>query len=131
LRLDGGLAIPGRSLLAFGANGGLLAAAGGGSTIRVLNPLSADAARSAFLRGHSNSVLALAISPDGQKLASGSNDGTVRLWDLGRVGELPVLREGRGPVAFRSGNRYTRHRALRRARLRSLTTALSARSAST
>lgn len=33
------------------------------------------------LRGHANAVWSVAWSPDGQRLASGSKDGTVRLWD--------------------------------------------------
>ncbi|MBW4615616.1 MAG: serine/threonine protein kinase [Desmonostoc vinosum HA7617-LM4] len=34
------------------------------------------------LRGHSSMVQAIAISPDGQIIASGSNDYTIRLWQL-------------------------------------------------
>lgn len=34
------------------------------------------------LAGHSNWVCAVAISPDGQTLASGSSDNTVKLWNL-------------------------------------------------
>lgn len=32
--------------------------------------------------GHTEAVLSVAFSPDGQQLASGSGDTTVRLWDL-------------------------------------------------
>ena len=35
-----------------------------------------------FLEGHNDSVWILAFSKDGQNLASGSLDGTVRLWDI-------------------------------------------------
>ncbi|WP_138499488.1 serine/threonine-protein kinase [Nostoc sp. PA-18-2419] len=35
------------------------------------------------LKGHSSMVHAIAISPDGQFLASGSNDKTIKLWQLG------------------------------------------------
>ena len=34
---------------------------------------------------HTGEVLCLAISPDGRRLAAGSWDRTVKVWDLGRV----------------------------------------------
>jgi WD40 repeat protein len=34
------------------------------------------------LQGHTNSVVAVAFSPDGHTLASGAADNTVQLWDL-------------------------------------------------
>ena len=36
----------------------------------------------ALLTGHMDNVLSVAFSPDGQTLASGSRDGTVRLWEV-------------------------------------------------
>ena len=42
----------------------------------------------ARLEGHTNYVFSLAFSPDGTSLASGSGDGTVRIWDT----ESPALR---------------------------------------
>ncbi|GMN32181.1 hypothetical protein TIFTF001_003556 [Ficus carica] len=38
---------------------------------------------SATIAGHTEAVLSVSFSPDGQQLASGSGDTTVRLWDLG------------------------------------------------
>ncbi|MCA6093838.1 WD40 domain-containing protein [Streptomyces sp. SCA3-4] len=33
--------------------------------------------------GHENNVLAVAFSPDGDRLATGSHDHTVRIWPVG------------------------------------------------
>ena len=41
----------------------------------------------ATLRGHSKWVFGVSFSPDGQTLASGSADGTVKLWSLAGVGD--------------------------------------------
>jgi WD40 repeat protein/serine/threonine protein kinase len=50
------------------------------------------------LAGHTNSILSLAISPDGKRLASSSADGTVKLWELA-TGNLETNLTGfSGPV---------------------------------
>ena len=50
--------------------------------------------RAHVLRGHENGVYSVAFSPDGQTLASGSADKTVRLWDLRQPTAAPTVLRG-------------------------------------
>jgi len=51
------------------------------------------------LAGHEGAVLCVSYSPDGRLLASGSEDGSVRIWDM-RLGEetMAPLCSGDGPI---------------------------------
>jgi WD40 repeat protein/tRNA A-37 threonylcarbamoyl transferase component Bud32 len=53
---------------------------------------------SSLLLAHRASVHVLALSPDGRRMASGSVDGDVVLWDLAGGRVLNVLREGAIPI---------------------------------
>ena len=50
------------------------------------------------LAGHSGAVTEAVFSPDGSRLATASNDGTIRLWDRAGGEQLLVLRGHDGPV---------------------------------
>jgi WD40 repeat protein len=93
--------------LAFSPDGRTLATAGG-TRFENLKRLGAGEVRlwdaksgqiQAVLRGHQNGVLALAFSPDGRTLATGSWDHTARLWDAITGQPRAVLSGHRGAIA--------------------------------
>jgi len=49
--------------------------------------------------GHDNEVVSVAFSPDGVFLASGSQDGTVKVWDV-QTGGLVITLEGHSSGIF-------------------------------
>lgn len=50
------------------------------------------------LEGHSDAIVSLAIAADGKRALSGSDDGTMRLWDLQNRCEVRVFAGHAGPV---------------------------------
>ena len=52
------------------------------------------------LRGHKRTVWHLAISPDDRLLATGSTDGTARIWDLRKGEQIAVLEGHEGVVRY-------------------------------
>ncbi|EPS39085.1 hypothetical protein H072_7129 [Dactylellina haptotyla CBS 200.50] len=68
-------------IVAFSAEKTMLASATQySSTILVWNAVTGDLLRA--LEGHSNEIAGMTFSADGKTLASGSLDGTVKLWDM-------------------------------------------------
>ena len=55
-------------------------------------PDLADPALRRVLTGNTGRVTAVAVAPDGSWLASGSDDGTVRIWDVATGRERAVLK---------------------------------------
>jgi WD40 repeat protein/tetratricopeptide (TPR) repeat protein len=89
--------------IAFSPDGKLMAVGCASQRIHLFDPKSRRIVRE--LRGHTNDVTAVAFSPDGTHLISGSDsetDGTVRVWHVATGRERAVLRhtEGIGTVAF-------------------------------
>lgn len=75
--------------LAF-SNDGRWLAAGSNNEIVIVDVSSGQLV--ATLRGHTDNVYSLAFLPADTRLASGSNDCTIRLWDLNTFTELAQLR---------------------------------------
>jgi hypothetical protein len=69
-------------------------------------PIHLGTAQLAVLRGHEESVTSVAFSPGGDRIASGSRDQTVRVWDVQTGAELAILRgheQAVSSVAFSPG----------------------------
>jgi WD40 repeat protein len=68
----------------------------GDNTVRIWDAISHKERR--VLRGHTQFIHAIAISPDGTTLASAGDDATIRLWETATGAERTVFKGHFGPV---------------------------------
>ncbi len=62
-------------------------------------PLEKSSQETLTLKGHTHWISSVSFSPDGTRLASASNDNSVKLWDAATGQELHTLKGHTVPVA--------------------------------
>src|SRR5262249_48778015 len=80
-------------------NGQMLVTSGVDKNINVLT--SHDLQPLHKLQGHTSYVWDVALSPDGNIIASGANDGTVRVWDIASGAAMAILEQKGGAYCVR------------------------------
>jgi serine/threonine protein kinase len=74
----------------------ILASGSDDKTVKIWNLQHKKVIRT--LKGHSDLVYAVAISPDGQNVVSGSKDNTIKIWNLNTGEEIRTLKGHQGYV---------------------------------
>ena len=86
--------------IAVSGDGTLVAGSGNDRRVLLWDLKSTDPAQSVVLGEHSSYVLSIAMSPDGNTLLTGSEDGFVQMWDLvARQAQGEPLRQHLGAVS--------------------------------
>ena len=86
-----------RALEFLSGDGFRVARSDGGEWQRKLQDLADRDSAPVTLAGHTAEVLSLAFRPDGKMLASGSRDGTIKLWDVASA-TISATLNGHAPV---------------------------------
>ncbi len=89
--------VVGTDALLLDSKGRRLFDGGWGTVIRVQG-LGPPRQPAYSLPGHAREVTAMALSPDGSRLASGSADQTARIWDVGARGEILRIDDQHGTI---------------------------------
>ena len=90
------------------SNGGLLASVGFDWMTMVWDPRSSNQSPIRKLEGHRDDIIGVDFSPNGLALATGSDDGTCRVWDCRMWRTAAVLRDHQGECKRVSFSPYGR-----------------------
>ena len=84
--------------VAFGSTGARIVSTSGpgGGMLQVWD--ATKAAELMTLRGHNNYIVSVSMSPDGERIVSGSMDNTIKVWDASTGDEVMTLRGHEGGV---------------------------------
>ncbi|HYX40866.1 MAG TPA: WD40 repeat domain-containing protein [Pyrinomonadaceae bacterium] len=97
--------LKGVKAVAFSPDGQILATGGADNLLKLWDVATGTPYKDALtglpfdpLAGHTAPINYLAFSPDGKRIASASDDGSVRLWDVESAQEVAELKGAGGPV---------------------------------
>lgn len=76
--------------LDYNANGNILAVAGRGNTITIIQPTTGSIVKT-LEGGHSDDINSICFNEDDRLIASASSDGKVIIWDVGKAKPIRIL----------------------------------------